>query len=239
MLRIAIVEDEELYVKQIGEYIERYGRENRMEISTIVFGDGAEIVKDYQNVYDIILFDIAMPQVDGMEAAGRIRELDEDVVIVFITNMPQYAVRGYEVGALDFMVKPIEYPLFSMRLSRAIGRARKRSDEQILLSFAGRVKRIGVRHIYYVEVQNKMLHYHTDEGEYVLRGTMQGALSELEKHHFVRCNYWYVVNLLHVSEVKKDMAVVAGEELVISRRNKTAFLAALTEYMGGGQGWSG
>lgn len=239
MLRIAIVEDEELYVKQIGEYIERYGRENQMEISTIVFGDGAEIVKDYQNVYDIILFDIAMPQVDGMEAAGRIRELDEDVVIVFITNMPQYAVRGYEVGALDFMVKPIEYPLFSMRLSRAIGRARKRSDEQILLSFAGRVKRIGVRHIYYVEVQNKMLHYHTDEGEYVLRGTMQGALSELEKHHFVRCNYWYVVNLLHVSEVKKDMAVVAGEELVISRRNKTAFLAALTEYMGGGQGWSG
>lgn len=239
MLRIAIVEDEELYVRQIGEYIERYGRENQMEISTIVFGDGAEIVKDYQNVYDIILFDIAMPQVDGMEAAGRIRELDEDVVIVFITNMPQYAVRGYEVGALDFMVKPIEYPLFSMRLSRAIGRARKRSDEQILLSFAGRVKRIGVRHIYYVEVQNKMLHYHTDEGEYVLRGTMQGALSELEKHHFVRCNYWYVVNLLHVSEVKKDMAVVAGEELVISRRNKTAFLAALTEYMGGGQGWSG
>lgn len=239
MLRIAIVEDEELYVKQIGEYIERYGRENQMEISTIVFGDGAEIVKDYQNVYDIILFDIAMPQVDGMEAAGCIRELDEDVVIVFITNMPQYAVRGYEVGALDFMVKPIEYPLFSMRLSRAIGRARKRSDEQILLSFAGRVKRIGVRHIYYVEVQNKMLHYHTDEGEYVLRGTMQGALSELEKHHFVRCNYWYVVNLLHVSEVKKDMAVVAGEELVISRRNKTAFLAALTEYMGGGQGWSG
>ncbi len=239
MLRIAIVEDEELYVKQIGEYIERYGRENQMEISTIVFGDGAGIVKDYQNVYDIILFDIAMPQVDGMEAAGRIRELDEDVVIVFITNMPQYAVRGYEVGALDFMVKPIEYPLFSMRLSRAIGRARKRSDEQILLSFAGRVKRIGVRHIYYVEVQNKMLHYHTDEGEYVLRGTMQGALSELEKHHFVRCNYWYVVNLLHVSEVKKDMAVVAGEELVISRRNKTAFLAALTEYMGGGQGWSG
>ena len=239
MLRIAIVEDEELYVKQIGEYVERYGRENRVEISTIVFGDGAEIVKDYQNVYDIILFDIAMPRVDGMAAAGRIRELDEDVVIVFITNMPQYAVRGYEVGALDFMVKPIEYPLFSMRLSRAIGRARKRSDEQILLSFAGRVKRIGVRHIYYVEVQNKMLHYHTDEGEYVLRGTMQGALSELEKHHFVRCNYWYVVNLLHVSEVKKDMAVVAGEELVISRRNKTAFLAALTEYMGGGQGWSG
>lgn len=239
MLRIAIVEDEELYVRQIGEYIKRYGRENQMEISTIVFGDGAEIVKDYQNVYDIILLDIAMPQVDGMEAAGRIRELDEDVVIVFITNMPQYAVRGYEVGALDFMVKPIEYPLFSMRLGRAIGRARKRSDEQILLSFAGRVKRIGVRHIYYVEVQNKMLHYHTDEGEYVLRGTMQGALSELERHHFVRCNYWYVVNLMHVSEVKKDTVVVAGEELVISRRNKTAFLAALTEYMGGGQGWSG
>lgn len=239
MLRIAIVEDEELYVRQLGEYVERYGRENEIEISTVVFRDGTEIIENYQNVYDIILFDIAMPQMDGMEAAGRIREMDEDVIIVFITNMPQYAVRGYEVGALDFVVKPIQYPLFAMRLSRAIGRARKRSNEQILLSFSGRVKRIGVRQIYYVEVQNKMLHYHTDEGEYVLRGTMQGALAELARHHFVRCNYWYIVNLMHVSEVRKDTVIVAGDELVVSRRNKTAFLTALTEYMGGGQGWSG
>ena len=239
MLRIAIVEDEELYIRQIEEYIERYSKDNDTEITTVIFRDGAEIIKNYQNVYDIIFFDIAMPQMDGMEAAGRIRELDDDVIMVFITNMPQYAVRGYEVGALDFVIKPLQYPLFSMRLTRAIKRAQRRNDEQILLNLADRVKRLSVRQIYYVEVQNKMLYYHTDEGEYVLRGTMQGALKELERYHFVRCNYWYIVNLMHVSEVRKDVVIVAGDELVISRRNKTAFLSALTEYMGGGQGWSG
>lgn len=239
MLRIAIVEDEETYIRQIEEYIERYGKENQTEMTTVIFRDGTEIIENYQNVYDIIFFDIAMPQMDGMEAAGHIRELDEDVVMVFITNMPQYAVRGYEVGALDFVIKPLQYPLFAMRLTRAIKRAQKRNDEQILLNLADRVKRLSVRQIYYVEVQNKMLHYHTDEGEFVLRGTMQGALNELAQHHFVRCNYWYIVNLMHVSEVRKEVVVVAGDELVISRRNKTAFLTALTEYMGGGHGWSG
>lgn len=239
MLRIAIVEDEELYIRQIEEFIETYRQENQIDITTVIFHDGTEIIENYQNVYDIIFFDIAMPQMDGMEAAGHIRELDEDVIMVFITNMPQYAVRGYEVGALDFLVKPLEYPVFAMRLTRAIKRAQKRNDAQILLNLTDRVKRISVRRIYYVEVQNKMLHYHTDEGELILRGTMQGALNELAKYHFVRCNYWYIVNLMHVSEVRKDVVVVAGEELVISRRNKTAFMTALTEYMGGGQGWSG
>lgn len=239
MLRIAIVEDEERYAAQIQRYIERYREENELEIATVVFRDGADIVKNYQSVYDIILFDVAMPEMDGMSAAERIRKMDDDAVMVFITSMPQYAIRGYEVGALDFVLKPIHYSTFAMRLTRAIRRAQKRGSRQILLNLPDRVKKLDVRQIYYVDVQNKMLHYHTDEGEFTLRGTIQGALEQLAPSHFVRCNHWYIVNLMHVSEVRKDIAVVAGTELEISRRNKTAFLSALTEYMGGGSGWSG
>ena len=78
-----------------------------------------------------------------------------------------------------------------------------------------------------------MLHYHTDEGEFVLRGTMQAVEKELERYHFMRCNHWYLVNLRHVTEIRKDVVVVAGNELEISRRNRTAFLTALTNYVGG------
>ena len=93
--------------------------------------------------------------------------------------------------------------------------------------------RLSTRDIYYVEVQNRQLHYHTARAEYVLRGTMQQAEQELGRYHFVKCNHWYLVNLRHVSEVRRDTVVVAGQELAISRRNYTAFLTALTNYVGG------
>lgn len=234
MLRIAIVEDELSARKQIEKYIERYSEMEHLEIQTILFRDGGEILQNYQPVYDIILLDIEMPHVNGMDAAERIREMDSEVVLMFITNMAQYAIRGYAVGALDFVMKPLNYYTFSTHLVRAIKRVQSKGREQILLSLTDRVRKIDVRQIYYVEVQNRMLHYHTDEGEFILRGTMQSAEQQLAPHHFVRCNYWYILNLMHVTEVRKDIAVVAGHELEISRRNRTSFLTALTEYMGGG-----
>ncbi len=233
MLRIAIVEDDSQYQQQLEGFIQQYGQENDLTFQIKIFGDGKEIVEDYQPEYDIILLDIEMPHLNGMDAAGRIRSQDPDVVLMFVTNMSQYAINGYEVGALDFVLKPINYYTFSVRFARAIERAQKRESGQILLNMPDAVRRIDIRQIYYVEVQNRMLHYHTELGEFILRGTMQAAEKELECHHFVRCNHWYLVNLRHVTEIRRDVVVVAGRELEISRRNRTAFLTALTNYVGG------
>lgn len=70
-----------------------------------------------------------MPHLNGMEAAQKIRELDKEVVIVFITNMAQYAIKGYEVDALDFILKPLNYYTFSMRFTRAVGRVKNREGK--------------------------------------------------------------------------------------------------------------
>ena len=78
-----------------------------------------------------------------------------------------------------------------------------------------------------------MLHYYTDEGTYVVRGTMQSVQQMLEAYAFAKCNHWYIVNLRHVREIKKNTVVVGSYELEISRRNRTPFLKALTEYVGG------
>lgn len=234
MYHIAIVEDEKEFSLQLQEFLERYQKEQNMAFKISVFYDGAEITEDYQALYDVILLDIEMPKVNGMEAAERIRQTDPDVVLMFITNMASYAIRGYEVGALDFVMKPISYYTFAMKLTRALKRAQKKEQRQILLTLSDGVKRLGIHQIYYVEVQNRMLHYHTDEGEYVLRGTMTGVEETLGMYAFAKCNHWYMVNLMHVTEVRKNLVTVGGHELEISRRNRTAFLKALTEYIGGG-----
>ena len=168
-----------------------------------------------------------------MDAAEKIRELDEHVVLMFITNMAQYAIRGYSVGALDFVMKPINYYTFSMKIKRALKRVQKKEMPTILLTTPDGVKKLNVSQIYYVEIQGHMLHYHTDEGEFVVRGTLLSAEQMLPSGFFVKCNHWYLVNLQHVTEVRKNTAIVGNFELEISRRNRAGFLKALAEHMGG------
>lgn len=234
MLRIAVVDDENIYIEQITQYIQQYADEKNGSILTETFRDGSDLLKSYSSQYDIILLDIEMEEMSGMDTAREIRKINQDVVLVFITNMAQYAINGYEVGALDYVLKPLNYYTFSVRLERAITRVKKRQTDEILLNLPDGIKRLKADIIYYIEVQNRMLHYHTKEGVFTVRGTLQGAEDMLRESHFVRCNHWYLVNLQYVSEIRKNIVIVAGDELEISRRNKTAFLSALTDYMGMG-----
>ena len=235
-MHVAIVEDSPDQQKLLYEYVQKYAEETGTQHTVDLFSEGEPLLEHYQPQYDIILLDIELPGISGMEVAHVIRRKDENVVLMFITNMAHYAVEGYSVGALDFVLKPVNYPSFALRYSRAVKRAGLRKSAQILLTMSDCIRRIETQQIYYVEVMNKMLHYHTQLGEFVLRGTMQGVESELAPYNFVRCNHWYLVNLRHVTELRRDTVVVGGTELEISRRNRKAFLTALTAYVGGSNG---
>ncbi len=233
MYHIAVVEDEKICSVQVQQFLDQYQEENNVRFKVTVFEAATQILESYEPLYDMILMDIDMPGINGMDAADQIRQTDQDVVIVFITNIASFAIRGYEVGAMDFVVKPITYYNFSTRLARALKRSRSREPRQIILTLADGVKKLEVGQIYYVEVQNRMLHYYTQESVFAVRGTMQSVQQMLEAYSFAKCNHWYMVNLRHVSEVKKNTVVVGEYELEISRRNRTPFLKALTEYVGG------
>ena len=233
MYHIAVVEDEKICSVQVQQFLAQYQEENHVRFKVTVFEAASQILEAYEPVYDMILMDIDMPGINGMDAAGQIRQTDQEVVIVFITNIASFAIRGYEVDALDFVVKPITYYQFSTRLARALKRSRSREPRQIILTLSDGVKKLEVGQIYYVEVQNRMLHYYTQEGVFAVRGTMQSVQRMLEAYSFAKCNHWYMVNLRHVSEVKKNTVVVGEFELEVSRRNRKQFLKALTEYVGG------
>ena len=117
---IAVVEDDSSASQQIQNYLSLYQKENEQEFSVTVFADGLSILEDYHPIWDIILMDIEMPLMDGMTAAKCIRELDQSVIIIFITNMAKYAIKGYEVGALDFVLKPVSYFAFSLKITKAL-----------------------------------------------------------------------------------------------------------------------
>ncbi|MCD7814968.1 MAG: LytTR family DNA-binding domain-containing protein [Lachnospiraceae bacterium] len=230
MIRIAIVEDETIFAKQLVEYLHRYEQEKQENFCITRYTDGDEIVENYKAQFDIILMDVQMRFMDGMSAAEEIRKKDSEVVIIFITNMRQYALRGYAVDALDYVVKPITYFAFSERLGRAIGRMKRRQENHVVVSIRGGVLRIDTGDIYYIESQGHTLIYHSSSGNHEGTGTMKEIEEILAPYDFCRGNKGYLINLAHVDSVRDGCAIVKGEELMLSRARKNSFMEALTNY---------
>ena len=233
MIQIAIVEDDRMYSDQLEAYLRKYEAEYAESFEITTFTDGDAIVSTYQSQYDIILMDVEMRFMNGMSAAEEIRQVDKEVVIIFITNMPQYAIRGYAVEALDYILKPVSYFAFSQRLSRAISRMKKREQKSLVLPVKGGVARLPVHSILYIESQGHNLIYHTTSGEYLSSGTMKDPEEALKNLHFFRGSKWYLINLQQVQGMGDGCAKLKSGQLVpLSRSRKKEFMEALAQHWG-------
>lgn len=231
-MRIAIVEDNADVRAQLCGFVEQYAAESQIPLDVEAFADGSAITP-YQGGFDIIFMDIEMPQQGGLDTAARIRAVDQSVVLVFVTNMAQYAIRGYEVDALDFVLKPVNYYQFKVKLERAIHRIERRGSAQVTIQTGGALRVLNTDDIYYLETHNRMLYYHTADEVLPVRASMQSTEKQLAAFHFVRCNQCYLVNLRHIQSVQDDFVLVGKDRLAISRRQRTAFMAAVAGYVGG------
>lgn len=235
-MRVAIVEDDGEQARRIAEYVDRFARESGEACTSIVFSNGMDFISDYEAKYDLILLDIEMPMMDGMTMAEKLREMDGYVAIIFVTNMAQYAVRGYSVNALDFIVKPVEYSLFAAKMRKASAYIRAHGERFIIVTLPDGMRKLSSRDISYVEVMGHSLIYHTSEGNVETRGQLSVAEKDLTAPNFARCNKCYLVNLDHVTAVKQDSVVVGKDELTVSRRRRKEFYKLLADRLGGGAG---
>ena len=232
MINIAIVDDEQSYVLQIQQYLSQYSKESGERIEFSVFSDGDAIVHKYRSQFDIILMDVEMKFMDGMSAAEEIRRRDSEVVIIFITNVPQYAIRGYAVEALDYLLKPISYFAFSQCIGRAIVRMRNRRSKFITIAGKGGIARVDTRDIFYVESRGHSMVYHTSSGDYETASTMKETEQILDGCSFFRASKWYLINLAHVDAFQDGYAKLGAKDLAVSRLRRKEFMEALTNYWG-------
>lgn len=232
-IRVGVVEDDPASCQRVLDYLNQYRSETGAQFTISVFDDGEAIVEKYTPTYDILLLDIEMKHMDGMSAARRIRERDNSVVIIFITAAPQYAINGYEVQALSYLLKPVPYFAFRQELKRSIDMVRRHTDEAMLLEAGGKQIRLELPDVLYIESIRHTIIVHTLSGKLSVSGTLKEFEERLTEQDFFRSNSCYLVNLRHVVGVDGQDCIMSNEErLRISRPRKKAFLTALTNYMG-------
>jgi len=214
---IAVVEDSAQDRAVLDSYLEKYQQEKNCHFQITHFSDGDEIALGYKGGYDLILMDIEMTFMDGMSAAEEIRRADPEVLIIFITNSPQYAIKGYAVQALDYILKPLSYYAFCQRMNHVRDLLGRRQKHFLTVPCAGGVQK---------------LLFHTKQGEVHSTGSMRDVEQKLPPENFFRSSKAYLVNLEHVDGIQDEDAIVNGERVQISRAKRKAFLAALNHYMG-------
>lgn len=249
MVKIGIVDDEKGAREQLRKAIERFGSEYRVEFEVQEFSSADSYLSAKSSDCDILYLDIDMPRMTGMELAEKIRETDAEVIIIFCTNLEQFALNGYSVSALGFLVKPVQWYSFHMYLDRALkaiqrrtGRSEK-ADTRTIVVKDGPVSRvIDTADIKYVEVRQHYLLYNIKEqgtgGGSVIktRGSMQDAVGLLSPHGFVRCSSSFLVNLSCITAVSRLDLYIGQEVLPIGRAYKDSFTREFSKYLAK-RGW--
>lgn len=234
MINVAIVDDELAERQKICECLE-FMEKGEKQFFVRQFESADEFLVKYEPIYDIIFMDIQMRGTNGINAAASLRKIDKTVIIIFVTNMAQLAVKGYEVDALDFVVKPINKLTFALKFKRALGRLANQPDDKILIKSEGDLLSVSAKAVRYAEVDGHYIVYQTPDGEYREYTTLSAAEKKLNANGiFERCNRGQLVNLRYVTAIKKDFVIVDGTELVIARTQRNAFIKAFADYMGGG-----
>ena len=234
-MHVAIVEDNNSEAKILEEYLTHFSKENGTEINCTRFQDGKEFLDGYRHKWDLILLDIEMPVMNGMEAARKIRQIDTEVVIIFITQMAQYAIEGYSVNALDYVLKPINYTMFAMKMRRVLHELGTKQTEFLVLQKKTEIYKLPLKEIQYIEVYGHTIVYHTVEADISITSsrTIKQTEAELSGKGFSRCHQCFLVNLYHVNKYDKEEVWVGNKRIPVSRNRRKNFLQALMEYWGG------
>ena len=232
--RIAIVEDDREYASYLASCLSKYGEEKDCTFYARVYNKAESFLDAYTQSVDIIFMDIDLGQgfMNGMEAARKLRQIDPVALLIFVTNMPQYAPEGYDVDALDYLLKPINYGSLCVKLDKALKLLQERQGIPVKIKEKSGTRIVPSNELMYIEVMGHDLTYHTTEEVVTAYGGLREKEAELADYNFVRCSASILVNLAYVKGLYGDEIAVGNERLKIGRSKKKAFLEQLNKYLG-------
>ena len=231
MLLIAIVDDDPKDAAQLKNCVEEYCKKNEHAAMVHVFHDGLDFIRSTEN-HDIIFLDIQMGTLDGLETARLVRKINKESILVFVTNMAQFAIKGYEVDALDFILKPASIASITYVMDKAMKRLDGGARSQFFLKTSEGTVSLSTNDIRYVEVFDHNLVYHTAQGDYTVRGRLSDVSEKLDPDKFVLCNRSFIVNLRHVSNVNADYLLIGDARISVSKSHRKELMKRFSSFLG-------
>jgi DNA-binding LytR/AlgR family response regulator len=227
MTNIAILDDEAKDSHLLERYLKLFfsTRDDAYEIH--IFSDPFLFLGTLSENYDVIFLDIDMPDLNGLAVAKRVREISQEVALVFVTNLAQYALNSYEYAALDYLVKPVDYPLFDIKMRKVMDYLSKLQDVMIPIQTDEKLLILPLQSILYFQVQGHSIFYRTDKGNFLVRNSLKNVLSSLPPHRFGQCNRNTCVNLSRLTSFQDDRLMLGSLSIAVSRRFRKSFMIAL------------
>lgn len=231
MLQIAICEDQAYMRKELEKKVADFARARQMPAEISSYAAGEQLLLSGSK-YDVILMDIGLAGISGMDTARRLRELGQTCAIIFITSDPQQVFSAFDVRATHYLVKPVKEAQLYSALDLALAQLHKRDDQGVVLTKGQLVRKILYRDIVYCEAVGHNLVFVLNSGE---RVTEYGSLAELVKKvdsRFFQCHRSYLLNLAQVAALENETArMTNGDEVLISRRKRKQLSQRLLEYL--------
>lgn len=235
-MKIYYLEDERPQIELFKNHLARFQEEHPdFQYDLECYDSAIKLLNHYYRDADLLFLDIKLPDMLGIDVARRIRDMDQNVMIIFLTNLTQYAIDGYSVNAFDYILKPLNYFSFSRKLQRALRMLSYRSSSLTLeLKTKEGGRRLSADAVTYIEVSAHDVYIHTISERIKQWGTLSRFEGQLRDAHFARCGSSFLVNLKYVKEINRDQVLLAGGDRVpISRARRREFLGALAQYKGG------
>lgn len=227
-IRVAIVEDDVPQAELLSDFLSRFAQEKGFQLTTERFSSAVEMAETYKGQFDILFLDIMMPGQTGMELAHEIRKNDPKTAIIFVTSLSQFAIEGYEVEALDYILKPLIYGEFRIKMLRAFSKMKLDSEPVIRFEGQNGIFIIPVSNILYCETSGHSVIYHTSSGDFRKRIAMKQAENDLPAADFLRINSCYLVARKEIQGLENRFVILKnGERLLVSRPR----LSSVMEYL--------
>lgn len=233
MIHIAICDDEKDFVVYLDGLLTQYAAETGEEIKVTAYYDGMELIERYDTTIDLIFLDIQMKLVNGLRTAEHIRQMDEQVGIIFLTTLTQYGLEGYKYQATNYIIKPMKYVRLKAELDQWLKKHRSADSPAVVVSNDTGKYKVFLKSLRYVETFNRNLLLHTEQENIICYKSMKEMERELQDKDFIRCHTSYIVNLAYIKGVNKlELELITGELLPISQPKRKVFMERLAEYWG-------
>ncbi|MBP5358000.1 MAG: response regulator transcription factor [Treponema sp.] len=216
MFRIAICEDEKNILDYENSIVKQWADKRSMsrnvELDSYVSAENFLFEIEDKESYDVLIFDIQMKNMNGMELARKLRARGCDSVIIFITGVPDYAIEGYEVGAVRYILKPVKPEVLYSLLDAAFEERQKKTEDYFVLGQGADLERIAFDRILYIEARGHYVYMKGMDFEREWKSSFSDASVAFDGKNFFCLRRGLLVNLCHVSRITRTDCILDNEE---------------------------